>query len=278
MIHKIEIINAKDSPFPYIDSSRNPDFNLGISYGFTKGVNIIVGANSSGKSTLLNIIREYTLCGKDSRSMFPNILYSSKLFSSKDSFRYGVNVHANYTSPTFDLLLKDDSTTLSKGDVNLHRVEEFFNLTSSPDRAKHFSSPANIVDEELKYVPFNSPWHDSLNSLIKYYKTNNVTDDIISIIMDNPDRDLDLYNTSKLYDILSNKRDNIQVILSLDNPYLIFKLSLLPRVNFIELTGGYLNEIIDFVHRERLDYEFLSKGFTSRGVVSLNDVDSPTNQ
>ena len=275
MIHKIEIINAKDSPFPYIDSSRNPDFNLGISYGFTKGVNIIVGANGSGKSTLLDIIKTYTLCNKYYQSRFTNALHTNKIFSHEARLLSGINVQSNYGCSTFNLREIEDnkdsfnssdynikdfveyvgSTTLSKGNQNLLTIDNLFRHMFNPDDPSSLLFPIKEIKNKINNLSSDSPWHSALNSLLNYYMDNNIPDSVVSVLMDEPEQNLDLYNSIKLYDILSHHREDTQIITSLHNPLLIYKLSKLTHINFIELTPSYINDIISFVEGFSLEHE-----------------------
>ena len=62
-------------------------------------------------------------------------------------------------------------------------------------------------------------------------------------MLDEPDRNLDISNIESIYAILSYERKDTQLIAVIHNPILIYKLSKLNYVNFIELKKGYLNEI-----------------------------------
>jgi ABC-type lipoprotein export system ATPase subunit len=65
--------------------------------------------------------------------------------------------------------------------------------------------------------------------------------------MDEPVNGLDIDNLEQVFDILNSIRDDTQLIVSAHNPLLIYKASKNPSINFIELTEGYLNKIINFV-------------------------------
>ena len=65
------------------------------------------------------------------------------------------------------------------------------------------------------------------------------------MLMDEPDRNLDLNNIKQLLNIFSYKRDDTQIIATIHNPLLIYKLK--DKVNIIDLTENYLNEIINFI-------------------------------
>ena len=65
--------------------------------------------------------------------------------------------------------------------------------------------------------------------------------------MDEPDRDLDIDNIKLIYDILSCRKDQTQLISIIHNPILIYKLSKLKYINFIEMKRGYLKKIKDYI-------------------------------
>lgn len=277
MIHKIEINNSNNSPFPYIDLSRGGNFNLQSSYTFTKGVNVIVGANGSGKSTLLDIIRSYTLCDKSNHSRLPKSLLSMNIFSHNVELLDGINVQSNYGCSTFNLRGIEDnknsfnstdygirdfaelltSTSLSKGQQNLLTIENMFKVMFDEGNSSLLHFPIKDISDKVKSLNSDHPWYLALNSLLSYYMSNNIPDEVVSVLMDEPEQNLDLYNTSKLFGILSHKRDDTQIICSIHNPLLIYRLSKLSHVNFIELTDGYIEDIVSFVNGDVLEYDFM---------------------
>lgn len=61
--------------------------------------------------------------------------------------------------------------------------------------------------------------------------------------IDEPDKNLDISNIEELYGVLSYQKEMTQLICVIHNPILIYKLSKLDYINFIELTNGYLDSI-----------------------------------
>lgn len=69
-----------------------------------------------------------------------------------------------------------------------------------------------------------------------------------TVLMDEPDRNLDIKNIMQVYEILSFHKPQTQIIAVVHNPALIYKLSKLDCVYFVEMTKGYLKKVIDFVN------------------------------
>lgn len=61
--------------------------------------------------------------------------------------------------------------------------------------------------------------------------------------MDEPDRNLDIFNIEEVYGILSHKKEQTQVVSVVHNPLLIYRLSKYNGINFIEMKDGYVNRI-----------------------------------
>lgn len=71
-----------------------------------------------------------------------------------------------------------------------------------------------------------------------------------SSIFKEPDRNLDIDNIMDLYKVLSFHKPQTQIIAVIHNPALIYKLSKLDCVNFIEMTKGYLKKITGFMNKK----------------------------
>ena len=93
----------------------------------------------------------------------------------------------------------------------------------------------------------NDLWKERFTNLLKYYKENSFVptqDDFsFTFLIDEPDKNLDISNIDELYNVLSYQKEMTQLICVIHNPILIYKLSKLDYINFIELTDGYLEEI-----------------------------------
>lgn len=264
MITLIKISDNNRAPFNYM--SNVEAFRNGAEFIFKPGVNVIIGKNGSGKSTLLNLISKYTLCEKTMCSevpsaalSFPDIFDESKVFD-------GVSIHADYIGKVFRLL---PHTEMDKEDIlkNIHNFSSYMSGSdcSSGEKGvcavnalfKIMFSQADYAFPIAKLKEYgenvNTLWKNRIGSLIGYYKKNHVkvleSDFEYTILMDEPDRNLDIENIMQIYGVLSFHKPQTQIIAIIHNPALIYKLSKLDCVHFVEMTEGYLEEVINFINK-----------------------------
>ena len=92
--------------------------------------------------------------------------------------------------------------------------------------------------------------------LLQYYKENsfqydNPADFEFTVLMDEPDRNLDINRVKDIYNILTHKKENTQIIAVIHNPILIYKLSKCSHVNIIEMTENYVEDVTNFVENAK---------------------------
>lgn len=266
MITKVEIIDNTRTGKRFL--SDLDSFKNGVSYEFKPGVNIIIGKNGCGKTTLLSLISWYTLCFADGiKSKIPNSLLkmNMRLFDDDDKLYEGINIIGDYSGRVFQYIPR--SEILSQGSESVMSSKEAFCLA-----AKKASTGEGVLDGlgllfevmfsgESHQFPIkglleikngvNDHWSKKISSLLDYYKKNQVDisqeDFEFTVLMDEPDRNLDIDNIKTIYDILSFHKPETQIIATLHNPILIYKLSEIQDINFIEMTPGYLQKIKDFI-------------------------------
>ena len=267
MIHNIKIKNLKNSKFKYL-------LNLGSDIAdtlintkeitFNKGLNVIIGENGCGKSTLINMLSTYTFCN-DGESKIILGLYKdsiSSLFTDSLGKNVkmldGIIVNNDYRLKVIKLVLEDSRGTEDTL-KNFLNFANFVNSRGLSEGQKLIYSIGNTINRlfssDLRFDL--SPLKDSVNDLwkkyqedVKKYITNNQVNEIdptYSLLMDEPDRNLDILNVNQILTILSNQKPNGQMIVSIHNPLLIYALSKQEGVNWIELSKGYLDSVIENV-------------------------------
>ena len=261
MITKIEIVDNTNTPLLYICDLNG--FENGKTFEFKPGVNIIIGKNGSGKSTLLKLIEKYTLLDKDCH----NQQLLSDLFKfTGHKIKDGVRVYGDYKCSLFRLCHMDE---MVQSDTALSSFENFGATYMSKHSStgegviialqtmfkKMFSAnakllfPLNVIEDIAENS--NDTWSERAKAYLEYVKNNTVDlkEKEYTILIDEPDRNLDIENIKEIFCILGNRKENTQVIAVIHNPLLIYRLSKEKDVNFIEMEPGYLQKI-----KNEIDY------------------------
>ena len=149
-----------------------------------------------------------------------------------------------------NLSLYMNGTSRSSGEKNLHAMNSLFDFVFNQDE---YAFPIQKLMEFKKKS--NEFWANRIDNLLKYYKDNHVVlmekDFEYTILMDEPDRNLDIDNIMDPYKVLSFHKPQTQIIAVIHNPALIYKLSKLDHVNFIEMTKGYLKKVVSFMNKNK---------------------------
>lgn len=255
MIQRLKITNSKDTPFYYV--SELPALADGTEYVFTNRVNIVVGENGCGKTTLLNLLRTYLMVYQDEcgRGMYNCALH--KVYDWVNNRMYGgADVYADYRLNTFSMFAAEDrepSVTMesferfgqayelnksSKGQKTVYALFTLFN--------KMYSKETNLkFDYEAVLKEWDCPEY------VDYIKSHRVAENenTWTVLMDEPDNSVDMERIMELYGIFSEPKDDTQIIAVIHNPFLIAKLSSVKSVNMIEMSDGYVAKINNFVNQ-----------------------------
>lgn len=247
MVTKVVIRDNTKSPIRYIADLKA--FRNGKEYVFRPGVNVIVGENGSGKTTLMNLIRkylcvDYTECSRGDYNCNINALFRT---FNMDTMLDGVDVYADYNKNTFRLSHAGEK-------VHNEAMKTFEEFGSFFDQNE--SSTGEGVLVAINYLfgyifGKNAKLTFDYNQFKKVYplyvdyvdKHRVECEDEWTILMDEPDRNLSLQNLEHIKDILSFHKPQTQIIAVVHNPLLIYALSKMEHVHFIELTRGYVKEI-----------------------------------
>ena len=263
MITSVEFTDVNDCPHHYIkDVFKNGDV-----FNFKDGVNIIIGKNGSGKSTLLNLISMYTLCETTMMSAVPsNAIEYPRIFKDDNTVYNGVLIHHDYISKVFkykpaiemnndeaqqnftNFNLYINTVKASCGEGTMVALNCLFNELFGKNNYEYpIKKLQEIADSS------NDVWKANITSLLNYYKANRckLNNWSITVLLDEPDRNLDIDNIQQLYGILSYQKENTQLICVIHNPMLIYKLSKVEHINFVELTEGYLDSIKKFIEGDK---------------------------
>ena len=278
MIKSVTIRDAGCAPYAYI--ADIPALKEGTTIEFKPGINIIVGANGCGKSTLIKTIATYLLCGKG--CMKTPTGYNSVRDAANDMHLWdpteteklldGVDVAHDYNGVAFILrnsyemeegeALRDMDSfksaytrrVSSMGENTMFSIQTLFDVMFADKGVEYLAFPI----ANLKKIMDNAGdvWKERLKKLLLYYKRNQVTDltpeDFqYTVLMDEPDRNLDIYNLDQVADILSQDKEMTQLIATVHNPLLIARLSQKPNVNIIEMTEGYVNAVHTEIYKSR---------------------------
>ena len=102
----------------------------------------------------------------------------------------------------------------------------------------------NNTDQAFPIKSLKKNESNLAKQLIQYYKKNHKNGEEFTFLLDEPDRNLDIYALDDLYSICSYHKPNTQLIVVLHNPLLIYKLyKNCKDINWIEMTPNYLNDL-----------------------------------
>lgn len=232
---------------------------------FKTGLNIVIGANGSGKSSLLDIITDYTLARglrsqwsfwEDLRPFYPNCNGFDHIYEPQDM----VKIVNDYTAPVHRM---DDLSVKTKRDNGQIKTFADFGRFMTENKMSKGQQLMNTLKESI--MEANAKMEEySINSL--FFDTTDANDTWKTAVekakeaiyrfhdetlekqmvfmMDEPDAGLDIDNLAALRDFLIEASKTVQVIVVLHNALLIK--SLADKANVIELSEGYLKKIGDF--------------------------------
>ena len=236
MVYKVVIKDNKNSPIRYLPDLDN--FQNGKEFIFKPGVNIIVGENGCGKTTLMNLIKkylmvDYTDCDKGEYRCNINSLYDGII--DKRVFKDGVDVYADYQRNTFRL-----SHAGEKEQSQALKTFEDFGTMFTQRHSSTGESVLVAVNSLFNYMfrkgaklTFDySQFKESDPLYWEYVKSHQQEgSDEWTILMDEPDRNLDIENINQIKGILSFHKEQTQMIAVVHNPLLICALSKKKSIN-----------------------------------------------
>lgn len=265
MIESVKITDNKNLPINY--ASKIESLANGTEYKFKNGVNIIIGENGCGKSTLMRLMSMYLLCEGTMCSKFhDDVLRMRNMF--RDSFsdgdkgglKDGIDIKADYTSVVYNYMIAKEMSNDSILD-SIHSISSYMESVNASTGEGITSMLYRLFDYAFSNKEINFPidaikelvgrsndyWAHNLNTLLDYYERNKVKvtkeNFAFTFLLDEPDRNVDVLHIEDLYKVLSYEKEYTQLICVIHNPILIYKLSKLDYVNFIEMSPGYLKKV-----------------------------------
>lgn len=250
MIYSINI-KGEHPKFPHLLAK---DVKLiGKEFKFTSGFNVITGMNGTGKSTLLDILRMYSfsLHLPYSQPLENGSFLSSHYadFFEGSSLHYGdfissVEVEMDYNQTVYGcdfkpLLagteadsIKNLMQTLNSkhSSTGEHIVRSLANSLVDWKDDHKFSLEKNLItgSENDYYKKLKQSLIDNL----KAFHREEETAKIPTLIFDEPDQHLDIFVIDAIVNTLKQISKKAQIIMSVHNPYMIYRLAL-AGVNFI---------------------------------------------
>ena len=253
MIKSLKINLSKNlGDFYYLKNIKN----FPLEYEFKDGLNIIIGSNGSGKSSIIKILQQLTFCNTDDG--LPRMQKGLRLprqlriFEETDGF----DLTNDWRFPTAILLRSEQLETAGFDFINPElcaQKMEGGSLSDGENQAysmRHFVMRYSeyIKDYDLESIIKNTNAESTIH-LRKYIKTHaydQMSDSMhSSILMDEPDKGLDVILLKALYGMLKTDKKDIQIIAVVHNPFLIHLLS--GFSNVIETSPNYMKLVENFI-------------------------------
>lgn len=271
MIKSVEInYNGKDTSTKYFylreDWSTGEERKLlPEKIDFEPGLNIVIGANGCGKSSLLNILTDYTLARgmnnqwsfwEDLTPFYPLCYGFDTNYKPQDM----VKLVNDYTAPVHRMDNLGVKTKRHGGQISSFQDFGRFMTENKMSKGQALMSTlkASIMEANAKMQNYtidslffdttnvNETWKTAVEKAKEaiYQFHDDTLEKQMVFIMDEPDEGLDIDNLAALRDFLIEASKTVQVIVVLHNALLIK--SLADKANVIELSEGYLKKIGDF--------------------------------
>lgn len=275
MITKIEIQDPSKTPVSHFSMARGLEKLRTLE--LRPRINVLLGPNGCGKSTLLQLLAHTFMCAE---GQVPTVTYDAlKKFSTP----MGYIVHhdgspVGFADPSHDVGL---DTGHFVDDFFLAGVQSVFAKKSSSGQQtdyKLWTLFSKLLKEGVETdwrVP--KKWdkdHPMAAKIQNWMAAQEIThsEDPHSrvLLLDEPDRSLDLFHQAKLWDLLFRVNERVQIIVSTHSIYPLLRL---PREQIIDLVPGYLDACLG-AHKALVEGTELPKWDWSPQAPEVPDVES----
>ena len=261
MITKVVIKNNKKTPMSYVKNV----FKNKKTFNFKPGVNIIIGENGSGKSTLMSLIEHYTLTSNYECDIKTLERFTHSLLGKSTDLLEGVDVYGDYERNVFRMARPDERSESGGDDLYLQSIQGFrdmfdmyhqstgesviqamnslFNRIFSANAKLKF--PMDAINRGAKSEGEEGGIYTAYKKYVEEHKVD--CDGEYTILMDEPDRNLDVVHIKEIKEILSFHKEETQLIVVIHNPLLIYWALSQPHINIVELTKGYGKKVKDYI-------------------------------
>jgi ABC-type enterochelin transport system ATPase subunit len=106
--------------------------------------------------------------------------------------------------------------------------------------------PADEIKAKSEYYVEKGDNENIFTQYIDYVKEHIVdfgNNNEYTVLIDEPDRNLDIFHINEIFAILNTRKEKTQLISVIHNPILIYKLSKNKDINFIEMKDGYIDSV-----------------------------------
>lgn len=250
-------------------------------FEFKPGVNILVGKNGCGKTSLLNVLRKLTFCNREMGSSYFFKNYWKLTVGDYIDRQYYNRAHllADYRiccanvreiaeldsvgelNSAVDFFQKVSGSKKSAGENKLESIflaMDYLRSNNAYRKEESTQEHLNFKKSCLSHIEQYANYNESFKQVVEYYEKHNLSNQEgydnsfygYTIFADEPDSSLDIDNLEQLYQYYAQSPAHYQHIVSMHNIALIAKLAKLPNVNIIEMSKGYMDKVNQFMTGE----------------------------